>query len=594
MSSDALPPTGAQHPVPPGSGSAAPLGSGPTPPQFAPQFIPPAPPPIPAHFRATHSVPPAPTAAPARGAKQRALPVAEAIVDDAGAPESRAKEPSLITVHLDPEQIAERAAEPTSDAFRGSRKSVVAALVSSVFHCALLVVIALLGFDTTRKPPRIELDGSVDPYVAPEIASLPKSTVKLEHKPEPAAKKESSSSLANVIVPDPSQGLKGSEQGTEPKPAVAALGNGGIGELMTPIGGGSGEVVGMLDGRHGELKQALLDEGGSEDTEIAVARGLRWLAAHQLEDGSWHFDHRQEGVCKYCANPGSHGSRTAATGLALLPFLGANKTHRTGEYQETVAKGLAFLKRKMIATPLGGDLQDGVNLYSQAIATLALCEAYAMTRDPELDRPCRDAILFIVNSQDKKGGGWRYFPGQVGDTTVTGWMLMALKSGQISYIPIPADVWPLAKKFLDGVQDDGGAAYGYQSPAKNEPTMTAIGILSRMYGGWPRSEPALQRAVRSLSKKGHSDHDQYYNYYATQTLRHYGGQEWIAWNEEMKAFLLQSQSRQGHSSGSWYFPDKHGDQGGRLYNTAMSILALEVYYRYLPIYGKRATSADFK
>jgi hypothetical protein len=42
------------------------------------------------------------------------------------------------------------------------------------------------------------------------------------------------------------------------------------------------------------------------------------------------------------------------------------------------------------------------------------------------------------------------------------------------------------------------------------------------------------------------------------------------------------------------FPDKHGDQGGRLYNTAMSILVLEVYYRYLPIYGKRATAADFK
>jgi hypothetical protein len=558
----------------------------------------PVPPPIPAQRPM-----PAPAHPRAPIVRPRALPVAEPIEDDRNAliaEATTAAEPALVAVRAielsksGDEAARGEPAEPTDDSFHGRRKLIVASLASSVFHFALVVITALIGYDSSRKPPQIELDGSFTTKLAPSFAALPKVEVKPVQRIGPAAKSNSPRSQIEVAVAQPSLGKVGSLPGEAPKPAAATVGNEGIGELMTTIGGGTGDGLGLLDGRDGDLKQALLEDGASEETELAVQRGLRWLAAHQLEDGSWRFNHHQGGVCKYCPNPGNHGSSTAATGLALLPFLGANHTHLQGEYQENVRRGLDFLKRKMISTPLGGDLQDGVNLYSQAIATLALCEAYAMTRDAELRKPCHDAVQFIVNSQDKKGGGWRYFPGEVGDTTVTGWMLMALKSGQLTYTPIQADVWPLAKKFLDSVQDDKGAAYGYQSPAKDDYTMTSIGILSRMYAGWPRGEPALQRAVANLSRRGPSLHDQYYNYYATQVLRHYGGAEWIGWNEEMKAHLLRTQANQGHANGSWYFADKHGDAGGRVYNTAMAILILEVYYRYLPIYGHRATSPSFK
>lgn len=604
MSSDALPPFGTPfHPVPPGLGDAAPHPVPPPIPQAPTQEQPAAAQPeqaqaAPAYPAPAYPVPPPiprmPTpAAPVRAKElPRALPVAEAIVEEDATP----PEPRLVIPHTKPKPKIDPNVEPATDPFRGGRKLVVSTLASSVVHFALVLLLALLTFDSTREPPRIQLTASVDTYAAPSFTPLKKTPPKIESKPVSQERNTSPKSLADVLVTDPTAGKQGDEVGTERTEQVAVLkGNNGIGDLLTPLSGvGGGEIVGMLDGRDGDLKKKLLEDGATEDTEEAVRRGLRWLAAHQLEDGSWRFNHQQGGVCKYCPNPGNHGSTTGATGLALLPFLGANQTHRKGEYQEQVRKGLDFLKRKMISTPLGGDLQDGVNLYSQAIATLALCEAYAMTRDEELHKPCVAAITFIINSQDKKGGGWRYFPGQVGDTTVTGWMMMALKSGQLTYMPIPPETWTLAKKFLDGVQDEAGAAYGYQSPAKDEPTMTSIGILCRMYGGWPRSQPALQRAIRGLSRRGRSDHDQYYNYYATQSLRHFGGSEWIAWNEEMKAFLLQSQSRQGHQSGSWYFPDKHGDQGGRLYNTALSILILEVYYRYLPIYGTRVTAEDFK
>lgn len=472
-----------------------------------------------------------------------------------------------------------------------SQQFAIATLVSAFVHCVLIVVLATIaaGRRPDRGAPRLTAS-----FTTETPAKIERLQVKPMVKPQEdrdATENENVPALAAKHVEQPVTGMNRSgtqashkiQNELRPHPAETEA-------WLTTVGG---SPFGMLDGRDSRLKAHLLGDGGTKESEEAVMRGLRWLAAHQRDDGSWHFNHTTGGGCQYCSHPGNHGSAVAATGLALLPFLGAGHTHARGEFTETVRKGLDFLKKRMILTPLGGDLQDGITLYAQGIATLALCEAYALTGDRELDKPCREAITFIVNAQDKNGGGWRYFPGQVGDTTVTGWMLMALKSGQLSYMPIPPDVQKKAWKFLDSVQDDSGAAYGYQGPDRDHPTMTAIGLLCRMYGGWPRRHPSLMRGIRTLSKKGPSPHDLYFNYYAAQVLRHYGGEEWIAWNEVLREQLIRTQSKEGHESGSWYFKDKHGDQGGRLYNTAMAVLTLEVYYRYLPIYGANVLGDDF-
>ena len=86
----------------------------------------------------------------------------------------------------------------------------------------------------------------------------------------------------------------------------------------------------------------------------------------------------------------------------------------------------------------------------------------------------------------------------------------------------------------------------------------------------------------------------YYNYYATQVMRHYGGEPWEAWNPVMRDFLIASQSQNRHERGSWFFPGEHNEAGGRLYCTAMATLILEVYYRHLPLYSKRAVAEKFR
>jgi hypothetical protein len=309
-----------------------------------------------------------------------------------------------------------------------------------------------------------------------------------------------------------------------------------------PVGGG-------LEGRTSEGRARLALEGdGSEESEAAVERGLRWLAAYQRKDGSWNFDHNKGRASGFCPNPGTVASTTGATAIALAPFLGAGYTHRYGDYQETVRKGLYYLQSRALVTPRGVDLQEGT-MYAQGLSAIVLCEAYAMTGDPNLQEIAQQALDFIDYAQNKEDGGWRYTPGEPGDTTVTGWQLMALKSGEMAGLRVRSPTLVLAASFLDRVSCEDGARYGYMNTTPRN-TTTAIGLLLRMYTGWRRSEPGLRIGVEYLSERGPSDDNMYFNYYATQVLRHWGGPEWEKWNPRMREYLVATQSIHGHASGT--------------------------------------------
>jgi hypothetical protein len=361
-------------------------------------------------------------------------------------------------------------------------------------------------------------------------------------------------------------------------------------DLAKEIGAMSGTgLSGRGAAARGKMVQA---NGGNAASEAAVAAALKWLAAHQRPDGSWSFDHRN-GPCK--TNPGSLAeSFNGATGMALLPFLGAGQTHKEGNYKQTVKGGLSYLVRSMkLKNGNAGDLTDRGTMYTHGICSIVLCEAYAMTNDRELMVPAQAAINYIVYAQDPVGGGWRYQPKQAGDTSVVGWQLMALKSGHMAYLNVPPATVKGASVFLDSVQSDSGSAYGYTNPGNGAAT-SAVGLLSRMYLGWKKDNGALQRGVERMSKAGPSKGNMYFNYYATQIMRHYGGEEWTKWNNVMRDQMVNSQAKDGAEKGSWYIPGDHGsERGGRIYCTSMATMILEVYYRHMPIYGKAAAEEDF-
>jgi len=374
-------------------------------------------------------------------------------------------------------------------------------------------------------------------------------------------------------------------------------------DLLASVGALSGDA---FSGRGSGKERMVRTVGGSEGSERAVALALKWLADHQMPDGGWSFEHQKAGGCNgQCRNPGNLAdARAAATALALLPFLGAGQTHREGQYAKNVRAGLYYLiTNRMKISPEGGSfLENGGNMYSHGLAAIVLCEAYGMTHDKVLAAPAQQAMNFICNAQDPVGGGWRYQPRQKGDTSVVGWQLMALKSGAMSYLQVPKVTIQKAQAFLDSVQANDGATYGYLDPG-NGPGTTAVGLLCRMYLGWDKNHPGLQKGIEQLSKWGPSTNNSgpgknnfYYNYYATQVMRHWEGEEWKKWNSVMRDYLVNTQAQKGHETGSWFFEDSgdHGkERGGRLYFTSLATLILEVYYRHMPLYRKQATAENF-
>ncbi len=364
-------------------------------------------------------------------------------------------------------------------------------------------------------------------------------------------------------------------------------------DLLATAGAYTGDA---LSGRGEGQRQAMVAQhGGTEASERAVAMALQWLASVQCPDGGWSFDHRLAPGGNGSRNPGSlKAARNGATGMVLLPFLGAGQTHVQGRYKKTVKGGLYFLTQNMKVSNKGGSWHEGGGtMYSHGLAAISMCEAFAMTKDKGLRRPAELGLAYICYAQDPVGGGWRYEERQAGDTSVVGWQIMALKSGHLGYFTIPPIIINRTVTFLDSVQTNDGALYGYTGPG-NGPATTAVGLLCRMYLGWDRYHPGLQAGAEWISDRGPDKNDMYYNYYATQVMRHIDGPMWKKWNEEMRDYLVGTQATKGHEAGSWFFSGGHGtDRGGRLYCTAMACMILEVYYRHLPIYQKQSTEEEF-
>jgi hypothetical protein len=341
-----------------------------------------------------------------------------------------------------------------------------------------------------------------------------------------------------------------------------------------------------LTGREKGMKQALLGAfGGTATTEESVKLGLEWLKRNQQKSGLWSLTGPYE-------DASGVENELAATAMALLAFQGAGNTHREGEFKDTVAKGwkaLLEMQDKDGNFFRGGGAHNH-RLYSQAQATIALCELYGMTHDPEYRKPAQLAIDYAVKIQAKEGG-WRYEPKVDSDLSVTGWFVMALQSALMAGLEVPSPVFEDVTRFLDSVQKSDGSEYSYRPNEGARPSMTAEGLLCRQYIGWKHDDPRLQDGCKVLlaNPVDYVDQNVYYWYYATQVLHHMGGNHWNEWNQVMRQAVPAQQVKTGREKGSW--PpgnDRWGNHGGRLFVTCLSIYMLEVYYRHLPIYGHQA------
>ncbi len=464
---------------------------------------------------------------------------------------------------------------------------------------------------------------------------------------EPVATAAATTTLGNaaeVVTVSGAGAEPGCQEGGLPVQIVAVAGPGGLGYDLSPeVGlpsrrarrasrlvhmvprrfmiersGGKLAIADQLVGRptdafrHRNLSdraKIIQAHGGTEGTEKAVEMGLDFFARMQFPDGHWSLHELPPGVEYDDPALGQMQSDSAATALALLAYLGAGYTHLDDKHREIVDRGIDWLVEHQRPD---GDLfstSGGTGytwLYSHGIAAMALCEAYGMTQDPKLREPARLAVEFIVNSQHPTYGGWRYKPGLETDTSVSGWPVMALKSAQMAGLDVPVDAFRKVGGWLDRasaptrrglyVYNPYAAATAQQRRGRSPSlAMTAEAMLMRMYLGRGGSDSGLTAGAdylkANLPTPGAKDRparDCYYWYYATQAMFHMRGEYWTARNDRLRPLAEGRQGTKGWAAGSWHpgkpTVDRWGHAGGRHYVTAMHLLVLEVYYRYLPLF----------
>jgi len=407
--------------------------------------------------------------------------------------------------------------------------------------------------------------------------------------------------------------------------------------ISDAIGVGAGAA-----GAYGERwgKGSLVAEGGGAGTEEAVRAALEWLKRHQSPDGSWKArDYtdmcrkrcRNKDTTRYGSGRGFDGHDVGVTGLAILAFAGYGHTHQDGqypEYVEVLKRAVKYLKSRQVRSDdpnengrYGSDKEEQW-IYDHSIATMAMGELLAMSGDSlNLKRSVTDAIKLILRAQNT-GFGWKYGikPGR-NDTSVTGWMVLALKTAKNADIDVSKEEFARsfegALTWFDRSTSVANGKTGYEVPgdegsvltqgdddseyaySKDLSCMTAVAVLCRLFAGQSRGDAVLKRGVDILMKetpqwveqkdKQLSKVNVYYWYYGSYAMFQFGGSLWKKWNEDMKAALLPTQRQEFDpqtkkpldEDGSWDPIGEWGLAGGRVYSTALGAMTLEVYYRFV-------------
>jgi hypothetical protein len=401
--------------------------------------------------------------------------------------------------------------------------------------------------------------------------------------------------------------------------AVASSETGSTGAFMA-IGAGGGSA-GMFGNRNGGGKRrALAKGGGSKQSESAVDAALRWFKRHQSPNGMWDTE-------KYPVNctenpkcePGSTGSsggsdsNVAMTGYAVLCFLGAGYDHKTpNKYKTTVQKGLEYLRS--VQKPDG---LLGVRNYENAVGSMALCEAYAMTNDPDLKAPAQKGIQVVLARQIKDGKaadsayaglGWDYeAPTNRNDSSVTGWNVMALKSALAGGLNVGNGMegskkwlekaWKAANPDWAKLSDPYTATsvfpytYDASSGAADKDHLAPVGALCAVFLGHHAGDIMLESLCNYVMKNQFPaayPTNTYFMYYNTLAVFQAGGDRWQKWNNSVRDMLVNAQRKgEGCFDGSWNYEGTgfHGHDHGRILSTAYCCLSLEVYYRYKVVGG---------
>jgi hypothetical protein len=339
---------------------------------------------------------------------------------------------------------------------------------------------------------------------------------------------------------------------------------------------------------------------GPSRVRTAIDAGCDWLLRHQAADGGWSGD----GFAKSCRGAacgglGDPAHHVGLTGLATLALLGAGDD--SGPRRAAALRGADWIASVQDKEGFLGSRRSNHACYDQLIGGLALAETMRVAAQPSLRVSVEGAVAMAQRMRSTATGGWRYELDSTGDsdTSVTVWAVKFLKAAQSAGVAVDAAALQGGLRWIEGLTESEFGRTGYQQhggpparknecverfPADQVETLTACAIEVRLSVGRTRhDDELLQKGLALLAKKPPrwagvgSAVDMYYWYHGSTVERAVGGADYVAWRKMLVEALLPHQGAGADSCarGSWAPVDPWSDDGGRIYATALPLLALE-------------------
>jgi len=305
-------------------------------------------------------------------------------------------------------------------------------------------------------------------------------------------------------------------------------------------------------------------------------KGANYLASTQAEDGTW--------VCP-------KGEANGICSLCVMAFLSTGEDPNFGKYSKNIRKALQRIIRDQ--DPETGYIQD--NMYVHGFSMLALAEAYgpvdsemlwAGQKKDDKTRSIGEALelavrLAVTSQKNNPTNAWRYDPnGKTADTSAAGAVLMGLLAARNAGIAVPDESIDKALEYMKSLTSDssgrvayiGGIRFNF-SPARSAIACLVYAIGKRTH--WKEYE-ATQKLV-SAEWLIQDSRPFYIRYYQAQALFQADYPTWEKWNRDTIAKCRKLQSNDGQIGES-----RHG----RAFSTSMSLLALALNFKFLPIYER--------
>jgi hypothetical protein len=338
-------------------------------------------------------------------------------------------------------------------------------------------------------------------------------------------------------------------------------------------------IAGLAQTAASQPPGIMIGEAVPRDVRELYDRGVQYLAASQTENGDWP--------------PAGGENGPGVTGLGLMAFLASGEDPNFGLYSNNVRRAL----RSIISTQDPNTGYFGRSMYHHGFAMLALAEAYGAVDDRQLwlegnvknkrsiGAALELAVRTAVTSQKKNPlGAWRYSPSATdADTSVAGAVLVGLLAARNAGIEVSDEAIDKGiSYYVRMTAASGQVAYSGGLGGLDE-SLPRVSIGTLVFALARRKDLPQYKSVLELLKQrsetggaSASAYPEYQRYYQAQALFQGDLAAWEKWNKLLIRQLKGTQLPDGSFKGSH----------GTTVSTSLSLLALALNYRFLPIYER--------